>query len=891
MMTNSERTLGKSYDPEPIEKKWYAKWVEDGLFHGDENSEKPSYCIVIPPPNVTGSLHMGHALNNTLQDISCRFMRMSGYNVLWLPGTDHAGIATQNVVEKSLAAKGISRHDLGREKFVEKVWEWKGEYGSRIINQLKRLGASCDWDRERFTMDDGLSRAVRAVFVRLYKEGLIYRGKYIINWCPRCRTALSDLEVEHHEEKGNLYYVRYPFVDLPGHIVVATTRPETILGDVAIAVHPRDEKNRQIIGMKVRVPVNGRIVPVIEDMMVDPAFGTGLVKITPAHDPNDFLVGQRHGLESIQVIDEHGIMNDLAGPEFAGMDRFEGREKMVALLRQNGLLDRIEEHENAVGHCYRCDTVIEPYLSEQWFVKAAPLAQKGIEAVKQGQINIIPEQWVNTYNMWMENIRDWCISRQLWWGHRIPAWTCEVCGHVTVSEEDPSKCESCQSTRITQDEDVLDTWFSSALWPFSTLGWPDKTRELNTYYPTSLLVTGFDILFFWVARMIMMGLKFMEKEPFKDVYIHALVRDEHGQKMSKSKGNVIDPLEIIEKYGADSLRMTLAALTVQGRDIYLSPERIDSYRLFMNKIWNASKLAMANLDSEVSVTIKDHDDLRIHDKWILKRLDETIDAVSRYIKGYFYGEAARALYQFVWSELCDWYLEMAKPALRGDEGDSRKGATRTVIRIVFNNSLRLLHPFIPFLTEEIWERFEFGSKSIEEEPWPEPISIYNDAVAESMLIFQELVKNVRNLRAEARIHPQQMVPETVVFLNENNSFWRECIMENADLFRLLARVENINVADTTINKPPHSLMTVTDFGEIFLVVGELLDLEAEIARLGIELEKAERDMKKSLQKLEDESFISKAPQDIVEKEKTRLNQNQEKIMLLKRNRESLSRQH
>lgn len=889
-MAFSTRTLGKSYDPEPIEKKWYAKWIEEGLFRGDENSEKPSYCIVIPPPNVTGSLHMGHALNNTLQDITCRFMRMSGYNVLWLPGTDHAGIATQNVVEKNLAAKGISRHDLGRDAFVEKIREWKSEYGSRIINQLKRLGASCDWDRERFTMDEGLSRAVRTVFVRLYKEGLIYKGKYIINWCPRCRTALSDLEVEHQEEKSSIFYVRYQFVGAPGHVVVATTRPETILGDVAIAVHPRDDKNRHLIGLKVTVPVNGRVIPIIEDMMVDPAFGTGLVKITPAHDPNDFLVGQRHGLESVQVIDEHGMMNDLAGPEFAGMDRFDGREKMVAILRDTGLLEKVEDHENAVGHCYRCDTVVEPYLSEQWFVKAVPLARPGIEAVRDGRINIVPEQWVNTYNMWMENIRDWCISRQLWWGHRIPAWTCEDCGHVTVSEEDPSKCESCQSTRITQDEDVLDTWFSSALWPFSTLGWPDRTKELETFYPTSLLVTGFDILFFWVARMIMMGLKFMGQEPFTDVYIHALVRDEHGQKMSKSKGNVIDPLEIIEKYGADSLRMTLAALTVQGRDIYLSPGRIESYRLFMNKIWNASKLAMANLDPSVPLDVKDDSAFRLHDIWILQKLDETIEAVTKYIRGYFYGEAARTLYQFIWSELCDWYLEMAKPALRGDEGMLRRETTRIVLRRVFDSSLRLLHPFIPFLTDEIWEAFGFGSRSIEEESWPEPTGFTRKSGAESMAIFQELVRNARNLRAEARIHPQQLVPEIIVFLNEANKEYENCILENADLLRLLAKAERIRVMEPTTTKPPKSLMTVTDFAEIFMVVGDLLDVGSEIARLSVDLRKTEADMSKSMRKLEDELFISKAPLDIVEKERARLSQNREKIVLIKRNMESLSRQ-
>ncbi|MDO9507983.1 MAG: valine--tRNA ligase [Thermovirgaceae bacterium] len=889
-MAPSNKTLGKSYDPEPIEKKWYERWTEKGLFRGDEKSDKPSFCIVIPPPNVTGSLHMGHALNNTLQDISCRFMRMSGYNVLWLPGTDHAGIATQNVVEKSLAANGVSRHDLGREAFVEKIWEWKKEYGSRIINQLKRLGASCDWERERFTMDEGLSRAVRAVFVRLYKEGLIYRGKYIINWCPRCRTALSDLEVDHHEEKGKIFFIRYPFNDGPGHVVVATTRPETILGDVAIAVHPRDEKNRHLIGRKVLVPVNGRVIPVIEDMMVDPAFGTGLVKITPAHDPNDFLVGQRHGLEPLQVIDEHGIMNDFAGPEFSGMDRFDGREKIVAILRQSDLLEKIEEHEHAIGHCYRCDTIIEPYLSEQWFVKAGPLAKPGIEAVRDGRINIVPAQWVNTYNMWMENIRDWCISRQLWWGHRIPAWTCSDCGYLTVSEDDPDSCESCGSTRIAQDEDVLDTWFSSALWPFSTLGWPDDTKELKTFYPTSLLVTGFDILFFWVARMIMMGLKFMDEEPFKNVYIHALVRDEHGQKMSKSKGNVIDPLEIIEKSGADSLRMTLAALTVQGRDIYLSPERIEIYRLFMNKIWNASKLAMANLEGNEPAAIEDATGLRIHDLWILHRLDDTIDSVTGYLKGYFYGEAARALYQFVWSELCDWYLEMAKPALRGDEGDIRRASTRNVIRHLFDRTLRLLHPFIPFLTDELWEAFGFGDGSIEEVSWPQPIRLQDGGNLGSMAIFQELVRNARNLRSEARMHPQQVVPEAVVFLNEENSGCKESIMENSDLFRLLARVGKISVPEPGSAKPPKSLVAVTGFGEMFIVAGDLLDIESEIARLAGELKRSKADLDKSARKLADESFIARAPEEIIEKERSRLSQTRDKIMLIERNMESLSRQ-
>jgi len=890
-MATDGKTLGKSYDPGPIEEKWYGRWTEGGLFRGDAESQKPSYCIVIPPPNVTGSLHMGHALNNTLQDISCRYMRMKGKNVLWLPGTDHAGIATQNVVEKNLSGKGISRHDLGRDAFVEKIWEWKKEYGSRIINQLKRLGASCDWERERFTMDDGLSRAVRSVFVRLYKEGLIYRGKYIINWCPRCQTALSDLEVEHHEEKGKLFHVRYPLEGEEGYLVVATTRPETILGDVAIAVHPRDEKNSSLAGKFVKVPVTGRVIPVIEDNMVDPAFGTGLVKITPAHDPNDFLVGNRHGLEAIQVIDEHGVMNEEAGAPFTGLDRFEARTRMVNVLEKEDLLEKIEEHDNAIGHCYRCDCIVEPYLSEQWFVRTEPLAKPGIEAVRDGRINIVPSQWESTYNMWMENIRDWCISRQLWWGHRIPAWTCSDCGHLTVSEEDPTACEACGSSRICQDEDVLDTWFSSALWPFSTLGWPDKTKELETFYPTSLLVTGFDILFFWVARMIMMGLRFMDKEPFTDVYIHALVRDEHGQKMSKSRGNVIDPLEIIEKSGSDSLRMTLAALTVQGRDIFLGPERIEVYRLFMNKIWNASKFALANLDGEKCDPFKEGTALRTHDRWILERLAVVTENVTRDLDGYFYGEAARSLYQFVWNEICDWYLEMAKPSLKGDEGEDRGMAARAVLELVFSNIFRLLHPFIPFLTEELWEKFGFGNDFIEKEEWPVPKHVPGGSSSvDEMEIFQEAVRNARNLRAEARMHPQQEIREVVINLSDKAGVSAEVLGNNADLFCLLVRTAVLRVNPPGSTRPPRSLMAVCGFGEVFLVAGDLLDAVSEVTRLEGELAKAKKDLERSTAKLSDSSFISRAPAEIVEKEKARVSASEEKILLIERNIESLSRQ-
>ncbi|MBQ9580743.1 MAG: valine--tRNA ligase, partial [Synergistaceae bacterium] len=595
------KNLAKNYSPDELEQKWYQTWLDKGLFNAEIEHDKKAFSIVIPPPNVTGSLHVGHAFDHTFQDIMCRFKRMQGYSVLWLPGTDHAGIATQNVVEKELAKQGITRHDLGREKFVEKVWEWKNIYGNKIIEQMKRLGNSCDWRRERFTFDEGLSRAVRHDFVQLYKKGLIYKGRYIVNWCPRCQTAISDLEVEYKEADGKFYYVKYLFVDgeINGEwgLTVATTRPETILGDIAIAVHPRSEKYKHLIGKKVRVPLVNREIEIIEDNMVDPEFGTGCVKITPAHDPNDFLVGLNHNLEQIQVIDDKGIMNENAG-KYQGMKIEEAREAVVKDIEQQGLLIKVEDIKHSVGHCQRCGTVVEPYLSDQWFVKTKPLADRGVQAVKDGRIKWIPEQWEKTYFNWMENIRDWCISRQLWWGHRIPAWTCADCGHVTVAETDPTECEHCHSKNIKQDEDVLDTWFSSALWPFSTMGWPDETPELKYFYPTSLMVTGFDIIFFWVARMIMMGLEFMDDVPFRDVYIHSLIRDEKGIKMSKSRGNVIDPLVMIDKYGADALRMGLAALATQGRDILLSANKIETYRLFMNKLWNAARFALMNLDDK-----------------------------------------------------------------------------------------------------------------------------------------------------------------------------------------------------------------------------------------------------------------------------------------------------
>lgn len=887
-MNDKGLEMGKSYDPVPIEDKWYAWWLETGLFSSKPDEGKEPFSIVIPPPNVTGSLHMGHALNNTLQDITCRYMRMKGRNVMWLPGTDHAGIATQNVVERRLHEEGKSRHDLGRDAFVEKVWQWKEEYGNRIINQLKKLGASCDWSRERFTMDEGLSRAVRAVFVRLYEEGLVYKGKYIINWCPRCHTALSDLEVEHEPTEGALYHVAYPFVGEEGEVTVATTRPETILGDVAIAVHPRDERNAGFIGKTVRVPLCDREIPVIEDNMVDPEFGTGLVKITPAHDPNDFLVGERHGLDPIQVIDEEGRMNEEAGPEFAGMDRFEARKKIVHMLDAGGYLIARKRHEHAIGRCYRCQTMIEPYLSEQWFVKMAPLAEEAMKVVRKKRIEIIPEQWETTYFQWMENIRDWCISRQLWWGHRIPAWTCGDCGHVTVSEKDPQACESCGSPTIVQEEDVLDTWFSSALWPFSTMGWPDKTDDLAYYYPTNLLTTGFDILFFWVARMIMMGLKFMGDIPFDTVYIHALVRDEEGQKMSKSKGNVIDPLEIIEEYGADSLRLTLAALTVQGRDIVLSRDRIEAFRHFLNKLWNASRFAGMFLERGEPLEQPAGSRLRDHDRWVRYRLDEVAREVSADLDTFHYGEAARRLYEFVWNEFCDWYLEMAKPALRGDEGEDRRQASKWVLSGTLGDILKLLHPFIPFVTEELWHHFGYGRQSIEKESWPAPEgSKSGENFSEKMSIFQEVVRNFRNLRAEAGFPPQKKLGKGLLVMADSRS--RSIIERNADLLSLLTNIESFDFPEPGSEKPAGTLTAVLSFGEVFLPVGDVLDVAAEISRLEQEKEKSEKAAEKCRKKLENGKFLENAPFEVVEKERTRLEEHLERVRSIERNLESLRR--
>ena len=882
------RNLEKNYSPDSIEQKWYAKWLENGLFNAEINPEAKAFSIVIPPPNVTGSLHVGHAFDHTFQDIMCRTKRMEGYSVLWLPGTDHAGIATQNVVEKDLAKKGISRYDLGREKFVEKVWEWRKLYGSRIIEQMKRLGNSCDWRRERFTLDEGLSKAVRAVFVRLYKKGLIYRGKYIVNWCPRCATAISDLEVEYEESQGNFYYVKYPIVEKDAgeeFLLVATTRPETIIGDVAIAVHPRSEKYKHLIGKHVRVPLTDREIPIIEDNMVDPEFGTGCVKITPAHDPNDFLVGLNHNLEQIQVIDSQGVMNDKAG-KYKGMTIEQAREESAKDLEALGLLLKVEKITHSVGHCQRCGTTVEPYLSEQWFVKTKPLAERGVQAVKDGRIKWVPEQWEKTYFNWMENIRDWCISRQLWWGHRIPAWICDDCGHITVAENDPTECEHCHSKNIKQESDVLDTWFSSALWPFSTMGWPDDKPELKYFYPTSLMVTGFDIIFFWVARMIMMGLEFMDDVPFRDVYIHSLIRDEHGKKMSKTKGNVIDPLVMIDKYGADALRMTLAALSVQGRDILLSSTRIETYRFFMNKLWNAARFALMNLDDEVHEI--DINQLHLHDKFILTRTQEMAAKVRELIDGYDIGTAARSLYDFVWGDVCDWYLEMSKPALKGDEGEERRKTTAGVLEEVFKTTLPLLHPFIPFVTEELWAAFGYGDEFIMRSKWPEAKKEFIfDGVISEMKILQDSVRTLRNLRAEAHVAPQQWLNKTVIRVNPDS--------ETAKILKSsLNQIENLcRVHDVILESPSSewtygaSLSSVTGEAEIKLPVGDVLDVPKEITRLENEISSIEKDIAKSQARLDKADFVSRAPAEVVEKERAKVSEGQAQVERLKANLESL----
>ncbi len=873
--------LAKGYIPAEFEAKWYKTWEENGYFHADEHSDKPAYSIVIPPPNVTGVLHMGHALNNTLQDILARWKRMTGHEVLWMPGTDHAGIATQNVVEKQLATQGTDRHAIGREAFIERVWQWRRESGGQIINQLKCLGASCDWQRERFTMDEGLSKAVREVFVKLYEDGLIYRDNRLINWCPRCHTALSDLEVEHDDKKGSLWHLRYPLKDSDEYLVVATTRPETMLGDSAVAVHPDDERYRHLVGKMVVLPLTGREIPIIADDYVDKEFGSGAVKITPAHDFNDFEMGKRHDLEIINILDESGFIN-ANGAAYAGLERYAAREKIIADLDRQGLLDKIEDHLNAVGECYRCKTVTEPYMSLQWYVDVQPLAKEAIKAVQSGATRIIPAQWEKTYYEWMFNIQNWCISRQIWWGHRIPAWYCADCGEITVSREDAQQCHHCGSSNINQETDVLDTWFSSALWPFSTMGWPDDSATLDKFYPTSCLITGFDILFFWVARMMMMGLKFRGEVPFKDVYIHALVRDEQGQKMSKSKGNVIDPLTVVEEYGADAFRFTLAAFAAQGRDVKLSTKRIGGYRNFCNKLWNASRFALMNLDGFTPADNVDWDTLTLSlaDRWILTRLAAVERQTNKALEEYRYNEVASILYGFTWHEFCDWYIELVKGALYADDA-AAKLAAQTVVYTVLERLLRLLHPVIPFITEEIWQKLP-GSRmaaSIMLSSYPQGAGLpADDAAVAQMEQVMEVIKAIRNIRGEMDVAPAKKITALLDCRSESSC---ALLQQAQGYIKSLARVEKLSVA-VNMEQPEQVAKQVSGDVEILLPLAGLINIAEEEARLNKEIAKVEKDVAMFSKKLANEKFVANAPAAVLEKDRAKLAAASDKLQVLKK---------
>ena len=884
--------IPKIYDPKKVEDRLYQFWLEKNYFHAEVDPKKEPYTIVIPPPNVTDILHMGHAYNNTLQDILIRFHRMKGFEALWLPGTDHAGIATQNVVERRLLQEeGLTRHDLGREKFVERVWQWREKYGGLIINQLKKLGASCDWSRTRFTMDEAYSRAVREVFVRLYEKGLIYRGKYIINWCPRCHTALSDEEVIHKNESGHLWYIKYPVKDSDRFITVATTRPETMLGDTAVAVHPDDPRYKDLIGKKAILPILNREIPIIADDQVDPEFGTGAVKVTPAHDPNDFEIGQRHKLPSIVIMDTEGKMNENAG-KYQGMERFACREQLVKDLQEQGLLEKVEPHQHAVGHCQRCDTVVEPYFSEQWFVKIKPLAEKALSAVREGDIRFIPEKWTKVYENWMTNIRDWCISRQLWWGHRIPVYYCEDCGHQMVKREKPEVCEKCGSTHIRQDEDVLDTWFSSWLWPFATLGWPERTPDLEYFCPTSALVTAQDIIFFWVARMIMAGLEFMGEKPFGDVYIHGIIRDEQGRKMSKSLGNGIDPLQMVEKYSADAVRFSLIMLTSEGQDINLSESKFEMGRNFSNKIWNAFRFLMMNagqnlLDSEfdpaknISVSAAELSDL-----WILSRTQSVIQSVTQSLEKYKFNEALTTFYNFFWHDFCDWYLELIKPRLYAEANADAKKWVLNLAFWVLKVAVRLLHPIMPFITEEIWQavRTPADADSIVVAPWPAVAEkLKNGDAGERMAFLQDFIGAIRNIRSEMNVPPSR---KARVIVTDLQSGQEEVLKANQSYVFHLAGVENLEFAARAENLKQVA-SAVVQGAELYVPLEGLIDLDKERERLKKEITRLENLLRQVTKKLENANFVSRAPAQVVEKERQKQQAYQIDLEKLRRNLASL----
>ena len=865
--------LPKTYDPKSIEDKWFNYSLEKGLFHGDASKGGEPYCIVIPPPNVTGILHMGHALNNSIQDVLVRWRRMQGRNAVWVPGTDHAGIATQNVVERELKKEGKKRDDLGRDAFVARVWKWREKYGATIINQLKKLGASCDWQRERFTMDEGLSNAVSEVFIRLYEKKLIYRGKYIINWCPRCRTALSDEESEHEDLGGKLYHIRYPIKGSAKkeHIVVATTRPETLLGDTAVAINPRDERYRHLVGKTIILPILNRELRVIEDDFVDPKFGTGVVKVTPAHDPNDFGMGLRHNLPQVDVMNDDGTMSEAAGP-YAGMDRFACREDIVEDLKDAGLIEKIEDHQHAVGHCYRCHTMVEPRLSPQWFVKMKPLAGPAIEAVRSGRIRFVPERWTKVYLDWMENIRDWCISRQIWWGHRIPVFYCDACNHEWAAKGKPEKCPKCGSAKFRQDEDVLDTWFSSWLWPFSVFGWPEKSEDLKFYDPTNTLVTASEIIFFWVARMIMAGMEFMGDIPFSEVYIHGTVRDDTGLKMSKSLGNSIDPLDIINQYSADALRFSLTMLTATGQDVYVSAEKFEIGRNFGTKIWNAARyMQMHTKDRAIDAENAKFDIGRLSadDQHILARLHDCTAACKENLEKFRFNDYAKALYEFLWHQFCDWYVEYSKQVFYGtDEG--RKQDVLNVMHHVFANALKLLHPLMPFLTEELWHGMGYNKscETIMRAPWPKAdvksLGI-DGAVVDYVDARHELIRIARTLKTDSGIPPSQKVD--FILKPANDQYAKQSVADQPTIVALLRCGEfKIDAGFAPAKAMPSAL---TPLGTVYMSLEGAVDADAEAKRLTAQLEEVDENLKRVDQKLGNESFVSKAPAAVVDQQRAR----------------------
>lgn len=859
------KNLNKAYDPKQVEEKLYKMWTENGYFTPEADYSKEPYTIVIPPPNITGQLHMGHALDNTIQDILIRWRRMQGYSTLWLPGTDHASIATEAKIVDSLAKEGKTKYDLGREGFLRKAWDWKEEYGGRIINQLKKLGCSCDWTRERFTLDEGCSKAVSKVFMSLYEKGLIYRGERIINWCPSCKTSISDIETIYDDEKGHFWHIKYQIKDLDDFIEIATTRPETMLGDTAVAVHPEDERYKHLIGKTVILPLLNKEIPIIADEYVDMEFGTGAVKITPAHDPNDFEVGLRHGLPMPRVMNDDGTINELGG-KYCGLDRYAARRQIVSDLQESGLLVIVKDHDHSVGHCQRCNTTVEPILSKQWFVKMKPLAEPAIEVVKNGTIKFVPDRFSKIYFNWMENIQDWCISRQLWWGHRIPAYYCSDCGEIIVTIDPQETCGKCGG-KLKQDEDTLDTWFSSALWPFSTLGWPDNTEDLKYFYPTSVLVTGYDIIFFWVARMIFSAMENMKEEPFKYVYIHGIVRDSEGRKMSKSLGNGIDPLDVIEKHGADALRFNLISGNSPGNDMRFFWERVEAFSNFANKIWNASRFVLMNIDDDFdyeNILHSYRDALTTADYWILSKLNRLKREVTENMEKFELGIAAQKIYDFIWFEFCDWYIELVKPRLYSEEAESKTIAQAT-LTYVLRDSIKLLHPFMPFITEEIYMHLLQTSHSIVISQWPQYDEAFDASSQErNMEIIMEAIKGIRNIRAEMNVVPSRK-SNTIIISDREEVI--NAMMEGTPYIQKLAYSSEVILKTTKENIPDGAVSIIIEGAEIFLPLEDLIDKEKEIERLNKEKERLEKELERVKQKLSNEKFLSKAPAAVIEEEK------------------------